>query len=70
MKSNLFEKWNAVRIIRVLLAVVLAIWAVVDKEYWMLAFSALFLIQAILGTSCCCGGGSCDLPNNSTKNSK
>ena len=70
MKTNLFKKWDAARIIRVILALSLGIWALVDGEYWLLTFSALFLIQAFLGTLCCCGGGSCELPNNSTKNSK
>ena len=70
MKTNLFKKWDAARIIRVILALSLGIWALVDGEYWLLTFSALFLIQAFFGTSCCCGGGSCELPDNSTKNSK
>ena len=70
MKTNLFKKWDAARIIRAILALSLGVWALVDGEYWLLAFSALFLIQAFLGTSCCCGGGSCELPDNSTKNSK
>jgi len=70
MKTNLFKKWNAARIIRVILALSLGIWALVDAEYWLLMFSALLLMQAFVGGSCCCSGGSCELPDNSTKNSK
>ncbi|NCC99625.1 MAG: hypothetical protein EOL95_08000 [Bacteroidia bacterium] len=69
MKNNLLKNWNTVRIIRLILAIAIGVAAVVDKEYWLLAFSTLFLIQALLGNSCCCGGGSCELPDNSTKNS-
>ena len=39
MKTNLFKKWDAARIIRVILALSLGIWALVDGEYWLLTFS-------------------------------
>ena len=70
MKINLFKNWDAARIIRVILALSLGIWALVDLEYWLLTCWARGWRQAFLGTSCCCGGGSCELPDNSTKNSK
>lgn len=66
MKSNLFKQWGFARIIRVVLALLFAVWAFFDGEYWLLAFAALLLMQAFLGCSSC-QNGSCELPDKDIK---
>ena len=57
---KVMKNWNFVRVLRLLLAVASAVYAITSKEYYFLFWTALLGYQAFSNTSCC-GGGSCNI---------
>ena len=57
--KRILKKWDAARIIRLLLGVLIAIYSISTKDYMFLVLGGLLLFQAIMNISCC-GSGECD----------
>jgi len=58
--NNLLKNWNVVRVIRLMIAVIIAIYSYVSKDYIFLWLAGFFFLQSILNLSCCaCGTSSC-----------
>ena len=56
--KRILKKWDAARIIRLLLGVLIAIYSISTKDYMFLVLGGLLLFQAIMNISCC-GSGEC-----------
>ena len=51
--KRILKKWDAARIIRLLLGVLIAIYSISTKDYMFLVLGGLLLFQAIMNISCC-----------------
>lgn len=56
--KRILKKWDAARIIRLLLGVLIAIYSISTKDYMFLVLGGLLLFQAIMNISCCGSAGS------------
>lgn len=63
--NNVLKNWNASRIIRLLLGVGIAIYAISVKEPLFLIVAGVFLLQGVLNISCC-GTGRCSTPRRTS----
>jgi len=58
--NNLLKNWNAARVIRLMIAIVITIFSFVSKDYIFLWLAGLFFLQSIFNLSCCaCGTSNC-----------
>lgn len=69
IKSNLFNNWHLVRILRLLFGVFILIQAITTGDFFIGLIASIFLLQAITNTGCC-GASGCVLPDSSTKENK
>ena len=65
--KRILMKWDAARIIRLLLGVLIAIYSISTKDYMFLVLGGLLLFQAIMNISCC-GSAGCYTDNKYKEN--
>lgn len=53
IKINLFSNWSLYRWIRLIIGIILTIYAFSAQQYFLLILSAIFIVQAILNFSSC-----------------
>lgn len=63
-----FKNWDLLRIIRLVLALLIAVESFYAKSYWLLIPAAILLIQAIFNMGCLLN--SCSIPNHSKNDDK
>lgn len=51
--NRILKNWDLMRIIRLVLGIIIAIYAVTSKEYSFLILGGFLLFQAIMNISCC-----------------
>lgn len=51
--NRILKNWDLTRIVRLVLSVIVAVYAITSKEYSFFILSGLLLFQAILNVSCC-----------------
>lgn len=51
--DRLLKNWDLMRIVRLLIGVGIAVYAISSKDYTFLLFAGLLLFQAIMNISCC-----------------
>lgn len=61
MKKKLFENWDFMRILRLVVGLWLGYSAFADKQLIIGMMAGIFLIQAILNMGC--GSNGCSIPN-------
>lgn len=55
--NRILKSWDFVRIIRLLLGVLIAIYSISSKDYILLVLAGFLLFQAIMNISCCGSAG-------------
>ena len=55
--DRLLKNWHFMRIVRLLLGITAAVYAVCSKEYIFFLLSGFLLFQAIMNISCCDSSG-------------
>lgn len=55
--NRILKNWDFVRIVRLLLGVLIAIYSISSKDYIFLVLAGFLLFQAIMNISCCGSGG-------------
>ena len=63
--NNLLKDWNTLRIVRLLSAIALGVYAIAAHETLFLILAGFFLLQALLNISCC-GAGECSADSGTT----
>lgn len=51
--NSILKNWDLIRVLRFLLAVLVAIYSISSKDYIFLVLAGLLLFQAIMNISCC-----------------
>ncbi|MDR1706674.1 hypothetical protein [Dysgonomonas sp.] len=65
--NRILKNWDFVRIIRLLLGVLIAIYSISSKDYIFLVLAGFLLFQAIMNISCC-GSAGCYTDNKHKEN--
>lgn len=60
--NTLLKEWNWMRVVRLFVGALVAVYAISSEEYSFLILSALLLFQALLNVSCC-GSQGCGADN-------
>ncbi|MCB0507402.1 MAG: hypothetical protein R2739_00075 [Chitinophagales bacterium] len=61
IKYQLFNQWNIIRFIRLMLGIIILVQAILMRDFLIGAISIYFLYQAIFNQSCC-GTNNCSTP--------
>ncbi len=67
--KNIFNNWTIMRGIRLVLGIIVLVMAVTQKDVTLSVLAGVLLVTAIANVGCC-GGSSCAVNYNSTKNKK
>lgn len=62
LNKMIFKNWDLLRIIRLVLAVVIAVESFYGKSHWLLIPAAILLMQSIFNIGCPLN--SCSIPNH------
>lgn len=65
--NRILKKWDFVRIIRLLLGVLIAVYSISSQDYIFLVLAGFLLFQAIMNISCC-GSPGCHTDNKHKEN--
>ena len=66
---NFLKNWNAIRIMRLLIGLGMAVYSVIQRDFIFIPFAVFFLAQAVFNVSCC-GAGGCGTQNEAATQTK